>query len=150
MLLYLLLPLLSGFKEVVAAIIKFASTTFGAALITGAVVFAYTDLHVHHTVNTQWVLKEKAERLAAEQARVKRDADIKAQLEAQVAQSIEGLQSLNSELEGKVRVYEARIRNTPACTLSADDVSSLRAITGRPPAVRSPSRYPFGLRGTHQ
>lgn len=84
----------------------FISTPIGAALIAGLVMYGIGDAHGHRVTNTAWQTKWSNAEADAEKARVKRDADIKAKVEADANQRLAALAERKDKLEQQVQEYE--------------------------------------------
>jgi hypothetical protein len=100
----------SIFKNVLGTMWKgfcdFISTPIGAALIAGLIMYGIGDAHGHRVTNAAWSTKWSNAEAAAEQDRVKRDADIKAKVEADANQRLAALAERKTQLEQMVQAYE--------------------------------------------
>ena len=128
-----------------AAILNFATTAIGAALIAGSVMFVVGDIHGHRVVNTEWAASEAAATAANERARLARDAFVKAKIEADANERLATITAHANELELKVTQYEALLAHAPldqSCILNSDDERGLPNYVGK---TRSPRGRAYRL-----
>jgi hypothetical protein len=84
----------------------FIATPVGAALVAGVIMLGVGDLHGHRVEKAHWVAKWNAAEAAAEKARLKRDADIKAKVEADANTRLAAIAARKDQLEKMVKDYE--------------------------------------------
>jgi hypothetical protein len=135
----------SAAANVFTAILNFATTAIGAALIAGSVMFTVGDIHGHRVVKTEWVAAEAAATAANERARLLRDAFVKAKIEADANERLATITAHASLLELKVTQYEALLAHAPfdrSCILSSDDERRLPNYNG---SARSPRGRAYRL-----
>lgn len=125
----------------------FISTPIGAALIAGLVMYGIGDLHGHRVTNAAWQTKWDTAEVEAEKARLARDADIKAKVEADANQRLAPLVMRKAQLESKVKAYEdeqakqVAVGNACAPELTdGGDARWLRDIQRRPQAKSTTRR----------
>jgi hypothetical protein len=107
----------------------FIATPVGAALIAGLVMYFVGDIHGHRVEDAKWQAKWATAEASAEQARLKRDADVQAKVEADASQRLSALTVRKAELEKRVKDYEdeeAKQRavgntRTPGCSCDTDN-----------------------------
>jgi hypothetical protein len=124
----------------------FATTTLGAAIISGLVFFSYGTLRAERKVNAAWGLKVAQAAVEAEKARLRRDAIIKAEIEVSVAGRVKRLEIEAADLNDKVTKYEQVLSQrgvNAACVLDSNDERSLQY---RNPNGGSGSKPPRRLR----
>jgi hypothetical protein len=100
----------SAFKGLLGTVWKgfcdFISTPIGAALIAGLIMCGVGDAHGYRVTNAAWQTKWSDAEAAAEKARIKRDADIKAKVEADANQRLAAVAARKTQLEQMVQAYE--------------------------------------------
>lgn len=132
----------------------FIATPVGAAVVAGLIMFTVGVAHEHRSLNAKWQAKWTAAEKQAEQARVKRDADIQAKIQADAAERLAALTKRKDELEQQVKTYEAQQLLQAASGKSAcpaeltddDDARWLSDAQRKRANVKPQARRGFALR----
>ena len=82
------------------------NTPVGAAVVAGVLMFGVGTAHEYRKVNAAWQLKWDQGVAEARAQVVKRDALVKAQIQAEADQKIAALTERKDELERQVKAYE--------------------------------------------
>lgn len=122
--------LLAGltFKGVLGSIWKgfcdFIATPIGTALIAGLIMFSVGYYNGATTSDKEWQTKWNAAEAQAELDRLKRDALVKAKVEAEANKKLEELSARKTTLEEQLKKYEDEDVKAPSA--SSDSVTDSR------------------------